>query len=54
MNIVMAVLIALSPAPPTPDIPPPLPTYVVTPGGGKMLCTPGYEFCWPENPYYAR
>jgi len=54
MTILLALIIALSPgddynAPPTPVLPPPLPTYIVEGDGGRWNCTPNYEFCWPEQ-----
>ncbi|QDH91862.1 hypothetical protein SEA_PHRAPPUCCINO_187 [Mycobacterium phage Phrappuccino] len=53
MTALLAVLIALSPdntAPPTPEIPPPLPTYIVNGDGSRMNCTPTYSYCWPGQP----
>lgn len=54
MTTLFALLIALAPgddaiAPPTPVLPPPLPTYIVNGDGGRMNCTPGYEYCWPQS-----
>jgi hypothetical protein len=50
MNTLLALIITLCPgcAPSTPEIPPPLPTYVTGPDGGRFNCTPNYQFCWPE------
>lgn len=46
MNTLLAVLIALQPAPGLPTIPPPLPTYTVDADGTRRNCTPNYEQCW--------
>jgi hypothetical protein len=49
---ILAVIIMLSPgntAPSTPEIPPPLPTYVTNGDGSRMNCTPNYQSCWPDT-----
>lgn len=51
MITLLALIITLSPgntAPPTPEIPPPLPTYVTGGDGGRFNCAPNYQYCWPE------
>lgn len=51
MTTLISLIIMLSPgntAPPTPEIPPPLPTYQTNGDGSRMTCTPNFASCWPD------